>query len=144
MGRVLIAYATRSEETKAIADLIAEGVRDAGHDPVIKRVSEISGEADLDGYDAYIFGSPTYHGEIISSMKQLLFIAEQAELTDKPAGAFGAYGWSGEAASRIFDTMDHIFKMKMTPDGPLMLKAGWVSGGTERAQNYGKTICSLI
>ncbi len=144
MGRVLIVYATRSEETKAIADLIGEGVRDAGHDAVIKRVSEIGGGEELNGYDAYIFGAPTYHGDMISPMKQLLFIAEQAELSDKPAGAFGSYGWSGEAGGRIFDTMKHIFKMKMTPDGPLMLKAGWVSGGTEKAQNYGKTICSLI
>ncbi len=144
MGTVLIGYATRSEETKGIADLIAEGVRLSGHEAVIKRVSEIKKEEDLNGYDAYLLGSPTYHGEMISSMKQLLFIAERAELEGKPGGAFGSYGWSGEAASRIFDTMDHIFKMKMTQDGPLMLKAGWVGGGIQAAQNYGKNICAMI
>lgn len=144
MGNVLIVYATRSEETKGIADLIAEGVRISGHEATIKRVNEINGEEDLNGYDAYLFGSPTYHGEMITSMKQLLFIAERAELADKPAGAFGSYGWSGEAAGRIFDTMEHIYKMKMVPDGPLMLKAGWVGGGIQAAQDYGKSLCAMI
>ena len=144
MGSVLIAYATRSEETKGIADLIAEGIRICGHEAVIKRVSEIKSEEDLNGYDAYVLGSPTYHGEMITSMKQLLFIAERAELEGKPAGAFGSYGWSGEAASRIFNTMEHIYKMKMSPEGPLMLKAGWVGGGIQAAQDYGKTLCGLI
>lgn len=144
MGNVLIAYATRSEETKGIADLIAEGVRISGHEAVVKRVGEIKSEEDLSGYDAYLFGSPTYHGEMITSMKQLLFIAERAGLEGKPGGAFGSYGWSGEAAVRIFDTMEHIFKMKMIPDGALMLKAGWVGGGIQAAQAYGKSICAMI
>lgn len=144
MGNVLIVYGTRSEETKGIAELIAEGIRISGHGAEIKKVVDIKGEADLNGYDAYIFGSPTYHGEMITSMKQLLFIAERAELEGKPGGAFGSYGWSGEAAGRIFDTMEHIFKMKMVADGPLMLKAGWVGGGIQAAQGYGKSICEMI
>ena len=144
MGSVLIVYATRSDETKGIADLIAEGIRISGHEADVKRVSEINGEADLMGYDAYLFGSPTYHGEMITSMKQLLFIAERAELEGKPGGSFGSYGWSGEAAGRIFDTMAHIFKMNMVSDGPLMLKAGWVGGGIQAAQNYGKSVCEMI
>lgn len=144
MGNVLIVYATRSDETKSIADLVAEGVRISGHGAEIKRVSEIKNEEDLKGYDAYIFGSPTYHGEMITSMKQLLFIAERAELKDKPGGAFGSYGWSGEAAGRIFDTMTHIFGMNMVSEGPLMLKAAWVGGGMKAAQEYGKSISAMI
>ena len=116
----------------------------AGHEVDIKRVSEINGEEDLKGYDAYLFGSPTYHGEMITSMKQLLFIAERAELEGLPGGSFGSYGWSGEAAGRIFETMEHIYKMKMVSDGPLMLKAGWVGGGIQAAQNYGKSLCEMI
>jgi flavorubredoxin len=144
MGKVLIVYATRSDETKGIADLIAEGIRISGHEAEVKRVSDVKDEETLKGYDGYIFGSPTYHGEMITSMKQLLFIAERAELEGKPGGAFGAYGWSGEAAGRIFDTMSNIFKMEMVQEGPLMLKAGWVEGGIQASQAYGKSISSLI
>ncbi len=144
MGTVLIVYATRSDETKAIADIIGEGIRISGHNAEVKRVSEIKNEEDIKGYDACIFGSPTYHGEMITSMKQLLFMAERAELSGKPGGSFGSYGWSGEAAGRIFDTMNHIFKMNMVSDGPLMLKAAWVGGGIKAAQEYGKKIAAMI
>ncbi len=143
MGKVLIVYASRADETKAIAELVAEGVRIAGHEAVVKKTSEIKKEDDLKAYDGYAFGSATYHGEMISSMKQILFIAERAGLEGKPGGAFGAYGWSGEAPGRIFDTMEHIFKMNMV-SGPLMLKASWVEGGIQAAQSYGKDIAALI
>ena len=143
MGKVLIVYATRADETKSIAELIAEGVRISGHEALLKRTSDIKSEEDLKGYEGYAFGSPTYHGEMITSMKQILFIAERAELKGKPGGSFGAYGWSGEAAGRIFDTMEHIFGMKMV-SGPLMLKASWVQGGIQAAQAYGKSIAAMI
>lgn len=144
MGKVLIVYATRSEETTGIANLIAEGVRIAGHEAVVKKSAEIKSEQDLKGYDGYAFGSATYHGEMITGMKQLLFMAERSELGGKPGGAFGAYGWSGEAAGRIFDTMEHIFGMKMVSSGPLMLKASWVQGGMQAAQKYGKELAALL
>ena len=143
MGKVLIVYATRADETKTIAELIAEGVRIAGHEAIIKRINEIKSEDDLNGFDGYAFGSATYHGEMISSMKQFLFIAERAELKDKVGGAFGAYGWIGEAPGRIFETMKNIYGMKMVSD-PLMLKASWIEGGTKASQDYGKSIVSLI
>ncbi|WP_022663932.1 flavodoxin domain-containing protein [Desulfospira joergensenii] len=144
MGKVLIVYATRSEETTGIANLIAEGVRIAGHEADVKKSVEIRDEEDLKGYDGYMFGSATYHGEMITGMKQLLFIAERADLEGKPGGAFGAYGWSGEAAGRIFDTMEHIYNMKMVSSGPLMLKASWVQGGLQAAQQYGKDLAAML
>lgn len=144
MGKVLIVFATRSNETKGIANLIGEGIRIAGHEADVKKINEIKNEDDLKGYDGYVFGSATYHGEMITSMKQLLFIAERAELKGKPGGAFGAFGWSGEAPGRIFDTMANIYGMHMVAAGPLMLKASWVEGGMKACQEYGKSIAAMI
>ncbi|WP_287126747.1 flavodoxin domain-containing protein [Desulfobacter sp.] len=143
MGSILIVYTSRVNETKGIAELIAEGVRQAGHQVQVKTAQQIETEEDLIGFDAYVFGSPTYHGEMLPSMKQVLFMAERAQLKDKPGGAFGAYGWGGEANKRIFDTMNYIFKMKMA-SGPLMIKASWVEDGVETAQAYGKEIADMI
>ncbi len=143
MGKVLLVYASRSNETKRIAELIAEGVRVSGHEAVVKKANEIKSEEDINGYDGYIFGSATYHGEMITSMKQILFIAERADLKGKPGGSFGAYGWSGEAPGRIFDTMENLFSMKMLT-GPLMLKASMIEGGIQAAQAYGKEIAALL
>lgn len=143
MGRVLIVYASRTDETKKIAELIAEGIRMSGHEAEVKKTSQIKSEDDLKGYDGYAFGSATYHGEMITSMKQILFVSERAALNDKAGGAFGAYGWSGEAPERIFDTMKHVFGMEMV-SGPLMLKTARVQGGIQAAQDYGKSIASII
>ncbi|MBF0234915.1 MAG: flavodoxin domain-containing protein [Desulfamplus sp.] len=143
MGDFLIVYASRTGETKKIAELIAEGIRIGGHVATIKNATEIKSEDDLKGFKGYIFGSSTYHGEMISSMKQVLFIAERAEFENLPGGSFGAFGWSGEAAQRIFDTMKNIYKMKMT-GSPLMLKASWLQGGIVMAQDYGKAMAKML
>jgi flavodoxin len=139
MSKALVVYASRTGQTKAIADLIAEGIRFAGHEAKVKPVSEIKTPEDLAGYDAYVLGSATYHGEMISSMKQLLFLAEKAGLGGKVGGSFGSYGWSGEAPERIFNTMKHVLALDMTGDC-LRLKTVNLEGGPAMAQGYGKEI----
>ena len=139
MSKVLIVYATRSGETEKIANIIAEGVRFTGNEAEVKNVKDISSENDMDGYDALVLGSSTYHGDMIQSMKTLLFLLEKSTLEGKPGGAFGSFGWSGEAPDRIFDTMQHIYKMDMV-SGPLRLKATYIGGGITMAQDYGKEI----
>ena len=143
MAKVLIVYASRAGSTKKIGELIAEGIRISGNEASVVKVNEIKKETDLDGYDAFVFGSATYHGDMMQGMKTLLFLAEKANLEGKVGGAFGAFGWSGEAPGRIFDTMENIFKMKMV-SGPLRLKSASLGGGVQMAQDYGKEIIKNI
>jgi len=139
MPRVLIVFTTRAGETKNIAELIAEGIRFSGADAKVVNANEIKNETDLEGYDAYVFGSATYHGEMMQGMKTLLFLAEKDNLEGKAEGAFGAFGWSGEAPDRIYDTMKNIFKMDMV-SGPLRLKSSGLEGGKQMAQDYGREV----
>jgi len=143
MAKILVVYATRTNSTREIAELVAEGVRFTGNEAVVVEAKEIKSETDLDGYDAYVFGSPTYHGEMLQSMKTFLFLAEKANLEGKVGGAFGAYGWSTEAHDRIYNTMKEIFKMDMTR-GPLLLKSASLGGGVQMAHDYGKEIGSKL
>ncbi|MFZ5563141.1 MAG: flavodoxin domain-containing protein [Thermodesulfobacteriota bacterium] len=143
MAKALIVYSTRTGETLKIAELIAEGLRFSAVDVTLMDVKDAKKEADLAGYDAYVFGSPTYHGEMTGGMKTFLFLAEKAGLAGKVGGAFGAFGWSGEAPERIFETMARIFSMNMV-DGPLMLKSAGLEGGMKMAQNYGRQIGGKI
>lgn len=139
MVKALVVYSSRTGDTKKIGDLIAEGMRFSMVDVTLMEAKDIKDQVDLEGYDAYLFGSSTYHGEMMNSMKTALFIAEKAALEGKKAGTFGAFGWSGEAAERIFDTMKNIYKMDMATS-PLMLKSADVEGGIKIAQNYGKDL----
>ena len=139
MAQAVVVYSTRTGQTKKIAELIAEGIRFGGAEVMVVSVHEIKKESDLDGYDGYMFGSATYHGEMMQGMKTLLFLAEKADVEGKPGGAFGAFGWSGEAPDRIYDTMKNIFKMDMV-SGPLRLKSAALGGGIQMAQDYGRGI----
>lgn len=139
MAKVLLVYATRTRSTKEIADLVAEGIRFTGNEAVVVDVKDIKSETDLEAYDGYVFGSPTYHGEMLQSMKTMLFLAEKANLTGKVGGAFGAHGWSTEAQDRIYNTMKEVFGMDMTK-GPLLLKSASLGGAVQMAHEYGKEI----
>ncbi len=143
MAKVLVVYATRTGETQTIADLIAEGIRFSGQEANVVSVKEIKSEAELEGYDGYVFGSSTYHGEMLQGMKTFLFIAEKAQLEGKIGGAFGSFGWSGEANDRIFETMKHVLKMDMVGD-TLRLKSSSLGGGLQMAQDYGREIAKKI
>lgn len=139
MGEILVAYITRSGETEEMANIIAEGIRFTGHEATVMNVTRIKNETEIEGYDGYAFGSPTYHGEMTQGMKKFLFLAEKANLEGKAGGAFGSFGWSGEAPDRIYDTMLNIFKMDMVKQ-PLRLKSISLGGGVKMAQDYGREL----
>jgi flavodoxin len=142
MNKILVAYVSRTGNTKKIAEFIAEGVRFSGQDPILKKVSEIKNEKDLEGYNGFIFGCPTYHRDMTSGMKTFLFIAEKSNLLGKMGGAFGSYTHSGESAQMIFDTMEFVFKMDMVDLGALNLKEAIIDtpDGLKACQEYGKAV----
>ena len=139
MAQALIVFATRSGQTQNIADLIAEGIRFSGIDAKVVSATQLTKPEDLEGYDAYVFGSATYHGEMMQAMKTLLFLVAKLDLEGKVGGSFGAFGWSGEASDRIYDTMQNILKMDMV-GSPLRLKSAIIQGGMQMAQDYGREI----
>lgn len=143
MAHIKIVYASRAGETEAIANLIAEGVRISGHEASVLSAKAIGKAAELEQCHALVLGSATYHGEMLESMKTLLFLAEKANLEGKAGGAFGAFGWSGEAPERIYQTMLNIFKMKMVT-APLSLKSSRLDGGIRMAQQYGKDVAAAV
>ncbi|MFZ0240426.1 MAG: flavodoxin domain-containing protein [Desulfobacterales bacterium] len=140
MKKVLIGYVSRTGNTEKMADSIAEGIRIAGHTAELKKVSEIKSEKDLEGFDGYVFGCPTYHRDLTGGMKTFLFLAQKANLLGKMGGAFGSYTHSGESAPMIFDTMQHVYKMDMVDLGALSLKESIVPtpDGRRACQDYGR------
>jgi flavorubredoxin len=125
-----------------MAEFIAEGVRFIGHDPQLKKLSEVKNESELEGYDAYVFGSPTYHRDMIGTMKTFLFLAQKADLAGKVGGAFGSYTHSGDAPKLIYDTMEHVFNMDMVDLGSFNLRELILetADGMRACQDYGKAI----
>lgn len=146
MGKVLIAYYSRTGKTEKMAEYIAEGVRFSGNGAEIKKLADIKNETELEGYDGYAFGCPTYHRDMTANMKTFLFLVEKAGLNGKVGGAFGSYTHSGDAPSYIFDTMEHVFKMDMTSLGSFNLLEHLVEDveGMRACQDYGKALSDKL
>ena len=142
MKKVLIAYDSRTGNTEKMAEYIAEGVRIAGNEAELKRIAAIKNEKELQGYDAYVFGCPTYHRDMTNGMKTFLFLVQKAALEGKVGGAFGSYTHSGDAPKLIFDTMEYVFKMDMVDLGSFKLKEHIIETGEglRACQDYGKAI----
>jgi flavodoxin len=142
MKKVLVAYVSRTGNTEKMADHIAEGVRMAGHTADLKKIAAIKNEKELEGYDGYVFGCPTYHRDITAGMKTFLFLAQKVNMVGKIGGAFGSYTHSGESAQMIYDTMQHVYKMDTVALGGLNLKENAVAGaeGRKACQDYGREI----
>ena len=146
MKKVLIAYISRSGKTQQMAEYVAEGIRMTGNVAEVKKITDIKSEKDLQGYDGYVFGSPTYHRAMPGIMETFLFIAQKAGLAGKVGGAFGSYTHSGDAPKIIFDTMENVYKMNVVDLGSFNLLEHLVEGtdGMKACQEYGKAIAKKL
>jgi len=146
MKKVLIAYISRSGKTQQMAEYVAEGVRMTGNVAEVKKITDIKSEKDLQGYDGYVFGSPTYHRAMPGIMETFLFMAQKAGLAGKVGGAFGSYTHSGDAPKIIFDTMENVYKMNVVDLGSFNLLEHLVEGmdGMKACQEYGKAIAKKL
>ena len=146
MKKVLIAYDSRTGHTEKMAQYVAEGIRMGGNEVELKKIHAIKKDDALKGYDAYVLGCPTYHRDMTGGMKTFLFLMEKAGLQGKVGGAFGSYTHSGDAPGIIYDTMEYVFKMKMTDLGSFNLKEALVGEkeGLRACQDYGKGINEML
>jgi flavodoxin len=146
MKKALVAYFSRTGQTETMAQYIAEGLRIGGCEADVKKISELKNEKDLVGYDGYAFGCPTYHRDMTENFKTFLFLAQKAALEGKVGGAFGSHTHSGDAAKAIFDTMEFVFKMKMTDLGSFLLKEDSINSteGRKACQDYGRVIGEMM
>jgi len=142
MHKLLVAYASRTGKTEKMAEYIAEGIRLSGNEATLKKISDIKNEKEMEGFDGYLFGCPTYHRDMTSGMKTFLFLAEKLNLVGKIGGAFCSYTHSGESGPMIYDTMQYVFKMDMVDLGPLDLKEATIETqeGLRACQDYGKAV----
>jgi flavodoxin I len=142
MSKAVIIYDSRSGNTGMMAKAIEEGMKEAGVAVVSKRTVNATAN-DLIDVDAAVLGSPTYHHDLIASMKTFLFEMEKADLKGKVGAAFGSYGWSGESVQMMTDTMKHIFGMNVIEPGLKMLRRP-DEGGLKQCRDFGRKIAEKI
>jgi flavorubredoxin len=142
MAKAIVIYETTYGYTEMMAKAIQKGLKEAGVDVELKRVLSAKAE-DLKDFDAVVLGCPTYHHDMITTVKTFLFKMKDAGLKGKVGAAFGAYGFSGESVGMIYDTMKHIFEMDVI-EPAFKLKSTEVITGEKECKEFGKKIAAKI
>lgn len=109
-NQITIIYETMWNGTKRMAERIAEGIRAADPDVVIKVFNLVkSDENDLITEvfrsKMVVIGSPTVSNSILHAMAGFLHLVKELKFKGKKAAAFGCYGWSGESVKVINEIM---------------------------------------
>jgi multimeric flavodoxin WrbA len=146
LKKVLVAFFSHSGKTEQMAEYITEGIRISGQQAETKNIANIKTVEDLQGYDGYIFGAPTYSLDTPGPMKTFLSRCLQANLKGKLSGAFGSYrhevGYqpSDAGATNIFQFMQDKYDMIPFELGTLSLKEETIDTieGMRACQDYGK------
>ena len=115
--KVLIVYYSLSGNTEAAAKLVAEGAKEAGGIPVLKKGLETTTD-DLLGADVLAVGTPDYFGYMAGGVKDFFdrcFYPTQGKATNKPYGTFVTHGGGG-AARKSLEDMGRTFKFRHIAD----------------------------
>jgi flavorubredoxin len=109
---VVMPYVSAYGYTKMLAEKIQEGLLSTGkievklYDMVTADTAEV--QAALGQADGILFGTPTILSEALPPIWDLLSAMNPVIHGGKHAGAFGSYGWSGEAVPHVTQRLSQL------------------------------------
>jgi flavorubredoxin len=124
-NKTVIAYDTMWGSTDMMARAIGEGAGSEGGDVKLLPLrgthrSEVATQI-LDA-GAFLVGSPTINNQMFPTVADMLTYVRGLKRLNMVGGAFGSYGWSGEAVKQIEDVLMSM-KVELVQEG---LKAIYV------------------
>ena len=124
--QILILYYSRSGNTRKLAEKIAEGVRAAGAEAVLKDTSEVTKEDFLTAAGV-IAGSPVYFGIMAAELKKVFddFVGIRKKMEGKAGAAFATSGHhTGGKETTIFSIIQCMMIYGMIIVGDPMSASG--------------------
>jgi flavodoxin len=128
MKKILVGYISISGNTEKMAQWIAEGVRITGHQAEVKKITAMKDVKELEGFDGYIFGSPTYHRDMVEPMKTFLFMAKKGITQHVPLVI-----WLDGKSSVPVNGKEIKFVGFPTGSGPAFFQGKWTMNGLQAA-----------
>jgi flavorubredoxin len=143
--KAVVIYDTMWKSTESMANAIAEGISATGVrvKPIHIRSSHRSDiMTDVIDAAAVVVGSPTLNNQMFPTVADVLTYMKGLKPARKIAGAFGSYGWSGEAVKLVaaelaamnFNLIDPGPRLQYVPD----------VGGLAACADYGKRIGEAV
>ncbi len=132
-NQISILYDTMWDSTRVMAEQMASGIRNADDNVTVKLLN--LSKTDKNDVITEVFkskgiliGSPTVNNGILVAVAAILEEIKGLKFKNKKAGAFGSYGWSGEAvkilSERLSDSgfvvVDEGLRLTWSPDDKSM------------------------
>lgn len=126
---ILIAYISAYGYTKTAAEYIASGILETSDFKVdivdIENIDSGTLDAKLTASNGILIGSPTINQNTLMPVYKLFALINPVRDRGKLGGAFGSYGWSGEASKIILENLknlklriiDEAATFKFSPEG---------------------------
>ena len=117
MSKVAVVYWSSTGNTDAMANAVADGIREKGGEAVLNTCEDFDGSKVAE-YDAIAFGCPAMGDEVLEEDEfEPMFNSCETKLSGKKVGLFGSYGWGdGEWM--------HNWEDKCKEDGAVLVADG--------------------
>ena len=128
-NQITILYDTMWDSTRVMAEQIAAGIRSADENVTVKlfnlaKTDKNDAITEIFKSKAILLGSPTVNNGILVSVAAILEEIKGLKFKNKKSGAFGSYGWSGEAVKILserlsnsgFELVDEGLRLTWSPD----------------------------
>ncbi len=143
--KAVVVYDTMWKSTETMANAIAEGISSTGVKvkPIHIRSSHRSDiMTDVLDAAAVVVGSPTLNNQMFPTVADILVYMKGLKPVNKIGGAFGSYGWSGEAVKQVASELAAM-KFSMIEAGPRLQYVPDYKG-IEACIAYGKQIGEAV
>jgi len=110
-NQIAIVYDTMWQGTTKMAEAIAQGIRSADEEVIVKlfnipRSDKSDVVTEVFKSKALLVGSPTVNRGILSAVAGFMELLRGLRLKNKKGAAFGTYGWSGESVDIIGHSLE--------------------------------------
>ncbi|OQY01513.1 MAG: MBL fold hydrolase [Desulfobacteraceae bacterium 4572_130] len=146
-NQITIIYDTMWNSTRKMAEYIAKGIKESDKEVNVKlyhleKRDKNDVITEIFKSKGVIIGSPTINRGILTSIAAILELIKGLKFKGKKAASFGSYGWSGESAKIIsnslkesgFEMVDEVLKVTWNPDNESI----------EKCVKYGKKIAKAF
>lgn len=111
-NQITIVYDTMWDGTRRMAEVIAQGMKEADDKVNIKLCNTSKTDkndviTEVFKSKAILLGSPTVNGSILTSMTAIVDLIKGLKFKNKKAAAFGTYGWSGESVKILTELAEN-------------------------------------
>lgn len=137
---VKVVYWSQTGNTEAMANAVAEGIKEAGSEAEVLAVSDVSA-ADLSAETAFALGCPAMGAEVLEETEMEPFVTDlEKNVSGKKIALFGSYGWGdGQWMNDWVERMKNAGAEVVGGEGVICLEAP-DDAALEACKNLGKQL----